>query len=180
MHCFYFGQILQTVWPHPVIEGTGKWCWLCSFLKPMVLSLSLLILLKCKISQHSNEIICHCEKEVYMVYLIFQQRLIKSFKTFIPYITYFTCHLIKMCMLAYREYFKNTEKTAMLQTSLDMWLIIMGCCSCQLKNWSLVMLSLFPSNVIKGIPSNQDRQLEMLNFKNINLFILTSHIKPSP
>lgn len=179
MHCFYFGQILQTVWPHPVIEGTGKWCWLCSFLKPMVLSLSFNLTQVQNITTFKRNHLPLWERSIYGISYI-SKRLIKSFKTFIPYITYFTCHLIKMCMLAYREYFKNTEKTAMLQTSLEMWLIIMGCCSCQLKNWSLVMLSLFPSNVIKGIPSNQDRQLEMLNFKNINLFILTSHIKPSP
>lgn len=115
-------------------------------------------------------------------------------KKYIWYILYFNKDWSKVLKLSYILYmsfnkdvyaclqrvFKNTEKTAMLQTSLEMWLIIMGCCSCQLKNWSLVMLSLFPSNVIKGIPSNQDRQLEMLNFKNINLFILTSHIIPPP
>lgn len=178
MHCFYFGQILQTVWPHPVIEGTGKWCWLCSFLKPMVLSLSFNLTQVQNITTFKRNHLPLWERSIYGTgyILYFNKDWSKVLK--LSYILYMSFN--KDVYACLQRVFQNTEKTAMLQTSLEMWLIIMGCCSCQLKNWSLVMLSLFPSNVIKGIPSNQDRQLEMLNFKNINLFILTSHIKPSP
>lgn len=202
MHCSYFGQILQTVWPHPVIEVSGK-NRLVMFISITDGALSFSLSQVQKLSWYSNEIIYHCEEKSILYNFLFRQWWNKSVKTFIyycirvifcpstltvspcltftqtqgqkgwkynegqnfpAYSMYFTCYLIKICMLAYRRYFKNTERTAMLQTSLEIWLIIMGCCSCQLKNWSLVMLSLLPSNVIKGIPSNQDRKLEMVNF----------------
>lgn len=84
MHCSYFGQILQTVWPHPVIEGSGK-NRLVMFISITDGALSFSLSQVQKLSWYSNEIIYHCEEKSILYNFLFRQWWNKSVKTFIYY-----------------------------------------------------------------------------------------------
>lgn len=84
MHCSYFGQILQTVWPHPVIEGSGK-NRLVMFISITDGALSFSLSQVQKLSWYSNEIIYHCEEKSILYNFLFQQWWNKSVK--LSYIT---------------------------------------------------------------------------------------------